>query len=169
VTTASLEALKAYNAGYRAMIVNEDMPTAAVQFQQAAELDPKFAMAYARLGTSEMNMGEPEKAAEATAKAFELKDRVSEKEKLYITSHYDGIVTGDHERAKKTFELWEQMYPRDKTPPANLSTALWTAGSEPESSGAGGFGNEGSARRGAELRQCCQQLSDGERFCGSET
>jgi len=122
VTTASLEALKAYNAGYRAMIVNEDMPTAVVQFQQAAELDPKFSMAYARLGTSEMNMGEPEKAAEATAKAFELKDRVSEKEKLYITSHYDGIVTGDHERAKKTFELWEQMYPRDKTPPANLST-----------------------------------------------
>jgi len=122
VTTPSLEALQAYNVGYREMIVTSDYPASISHFQRAVQLDPNFAMAFARMGTTYFNLGEWDRAEEAFRKAYALRDKVSEKEKLYIVSHYDGIVTGDQQSARKTFEAWEQTYPRDKTPPANLSS-----------------------------------------------
>jgi len=120
VTTPSLEALQAYNVGYREMIWSGDFAPAIPYFQRAVQLDPNFAMAHARMGTTYFNLGEWEQAQEAFRKAYALKDKVSEIERLYIVAHYNGIVTGDLEGAKKTFEVWEQTYPRDKTPAANL-------------------------------------------------
>jgi serine/threonine protein kinase len=122
VTTPSLDALREYNLAYHEMIVASDFPAAIPHFQRAIQLDPNFAMAYARLGTTYFNLGELDRAVEAFKRAYVLKEKVSEIEKLYIVSHYDGIVTGDQESARKTFELWEQTYPRDKSPAANLST-----------------------------------------------
>ena len=128
VTTPSLEALQAYSLGYRAHVVNADWPAAIPFFQRAISLDPNFAMAYARLGTSYFNLGETGRAAENTRKAYELRQRVSEREKFYIASHYELHVTGDLEAARKTYELWAQTYPDDDTPPSNLGAIYFKLG-----------------------------------------
>ena len=120
VTTASLEALKAYSLGYQAMIVKSDPPAAVSLFQRAISLDPNFAMAYARLGICYSNLNETVRAAENTRKAYQLRERVSEREKLYIATHYEEVFTGNLEAARKTHELWAQTYPRDNVPPHNL-------------------------------------------------
>jgi len=121
VTTPSLEALQAYSAGYRAQEVKGDALAATASFQQAISLDPNFAMAYARLGTNYFNLGEPTRAAESMRKAYDLRERVSEREKLYITSHYAEYDSGDLGAARRAYELWAQTYPRDNVPPTNLS------------------------------------------------
>jgi eukaryotic-like serine/threonine-protein kinase len=120
VTTPSLEALQAYALGYQAMVVKNDFPAAVPLFQRAISLDPNFAMAYARLGTSYSNLNETSRAAEHQRKAYELRERVSEREKFYIDSHYQQQALGDLEAARKTYELWAQTYPRDSVPVVNL-------------------------------------------------
>ncbi|MGA9393436.1 MAG: protein kinase [Candidatus Sulfotelmatobacter sp.] len=120
VTTPSLEALQAYSLGYQAMIVKGEYVAAIPLFQRAISMDPNFAMAYARLGTSYGNLGQNARAAESIRKAYELRERASEREKLYIVSHYEDYVTGNLEAARKAYELWAQTYPHDDTPPGNL-------------------------------------------------
>ena len=88
--------------------------------QRAIRLDPNFAMACAALGTSYFNLGEASLGAENTKKAYELRERVSEREKFYIESHYYSTVTGDLEKARRAYELWAQTYPQDWVPPDNL-------------------------------------------------
>jgi DNA-binding winged helix-turn-helix (wHTH) protein/tetratricopeptide (TPR) repeat protein len=112
VTTPSLEALKAYSLGYKAMFVNSDFSGAIPLFQQAIGLDPKFAMAYARMGTCYFNLGEMLRASENLRSAYKLQSRVSEWERLYIASHYETFVTGNLEAARKVYELSAQTYPR---------------------------------------------------------
>jgi eukaryotic-like serine/threonine-protein kinase len=119
-TTSSLEALRAYSLGneQRAKAVE----AAAIPFfKQAIELDPNFAMAYATLGTLYNNLGESEQSAEYLKKAFELRERVSELERLYLSSHYYDFVTGEQDKVIETLELWKKTYPRDWTPRNNLS------------------------------------------------
>ncbi len=128
VTTSSLEALQAYGLGYQAMLVKNDSPAAITLFQRAVSLDPNFAMAYARLGTCYINIGESGRSAENMRKAYDLRDRVSELEKLYIASHYGQFVSGDLDAARKAYELWRQTYPRDSTPAANLSVVYGIVG-----------------------------------------
>ena len=128
VTTPSLEALQAYSLGYKTMSVKNDDAAAIPLFQRAISLDPNFAMAYARLGTSYNNLGETTRAAENTRKAYELRERVSEREKLHIASHYENLVTGNLEAARKTYELWAQTYPRDNIPPNNLGVIYASLG-----------------------------------------
>ena len=89
VTTPSLEALQAYSLGYQAMTVKNDAATAVSLFQRAVSLDPNFAMAYARLGTSYSNLGQTARAAENLRKAYELRERVSAREKLYVAGNED--------------------------------------------------------------------------------
>ena len=128
VTTPSLEALQAYSLGYQAMTVKNDAATAVSLFQRAVSLDPSFAMAYGKLGTSYNNLNQTARAAENTRKAYELRERVSEREKLYIVSHYEHYVTGNLEASRKTYELWAQTYSRDYVPPGNLSAIYGTLG-----------------------------------------
>jgi tetratricopeptide (TPR) repeat protein len=128
VTTRSLEALQAYSLGVQAMIVKNDSPAAVPLFQRAVSLDPNFAMAYARLGTNYGNLGQTTRAAENMRKAYELRDRVSARERLYITSHYENYVTGNAEAGRKAYELWAQTYPRDDTSQVNLSAIYGVLG-----------------------------------------
>jgi Flp pilus assembly protein TadD len=121
-TTPSLEALKAYSLGYRAQVEKADFPSAILFFQRATSLDANFAMAYAALGTNYRNLGKPARAAENTRKAYELRERVSEREKFYIASHYEDDVNGDLEASRKIKELWLQTYPRDYLVAASLGT-----------------------------------------------
>jgi serine/threonine protein kinase/Flp pilus assembly protein TadD len=128
VTTPSLEALQAYTLGFQAQVVKNDAPGAIPLLQRAVSLDPNFAMAYARLGTNYGNLGQNVRAAENMRKAYELRERVSEREKLYIVSHYEHFATGNLEAARKAYELWVQTYPRDDGPQINLSAIYGNLG-----------------------------------------
>ncbi|MGC1105174.1 MAG: tetratricopeptide repeat protein, partial [Candidatus Acidiferrales bacterium] len=119
-TTSSLEALQAFSRGREAELAG-DNPGAIPFFQHAIQIDPNFAMAYAALGTVYSNFGEPNLAAQSTTKAYALRDCVTEKEKLYIDSHYDHFVLGDLEKARQTYELWRSEYPQDDGPRTNLA------------------------------------------------
>ncbi|MFQ5817461.1 MAG: protein kinase [Terriglobia bacterium] len=119
-TTSSLDALKAYGLGVEQRAKGRE-PQSIPFFKRAIELDPNFALAYARLGTVYGNLGEGELATEYRKKAFELRERVSELERFYISAHYYNSVTGEIEKARETYELWKRTYPRDWTPPNNLA------------------------------------------------
>ena len=119
-TTPSLEALQAYSRGWKTM-AKADYAAAVPSLQRAITLDPNFAMAYASLGASYANLAETSLSDQNTRKAYELRERVSERERFYIESHYHHFVTGDLEKARQVYELWGQTYPRDYTPPNNLS------------------------------------------------
>jgi len=119
VTTSSLEALKAYSLGYRAMILQNDYGAAIPLFQRAIGLDSDFAMAFARMGTCYSVLNDNVRAAESIGKAYEFRKDVSERERLYITSHYEHFVTGNMEAARKAYELSLQTYPHE-TPLGNL-------------------------------------------------
>ena len=92
-STPSLEALQAYSLGWKTRVGRGDDAAAVPFLQRAINLDPNFAMAYAALGTSYFNLGESSLGAENTKKAYELRERVSEREKFYIESHYYSPVT----------------------------------------------------------------------------
>ena len=110
-TTPSLEALKSYSLGR-----HSDYAAAVPLFQQAIRLDPNFATAYASLGVSYYALGESSLAAENVRKAYDLRERTSERERLAIESSYHMYVTGNLEKARQVCELWAQTYPRDNTP-----------------------------------------------------
>jgi eukaryotic-like serine/threonine-protein kinase len=100
-TTSSLEALKAFSQG------NEQRATGgqaeAIPFyKRAIELDPNFALAYARLAVIYNNSFQTELAAEYSQKAYDLRDRVSERERYYISEKYHSYVTGDRDEATPT-------------------------------------------------------------------
>jgi eukaryotic-like serine/threonine-protein kinase len=123
-TTPSLEALQAYSLGWKAEVGEGDSAAAVPLFERATRLDPNFAAAYAQLGYSHSNLGESSLASENARKAFELRERVSEYEKLLIEDQYDYLVTGDLEKAQRSMEVFAQTYPRDWQPRIDLGT-LW--------------------------------------------
>jgi serine/threonine protein kinase len=116
VTTPSLDALQAYALGMQAYDVTNDYAAAIPLFQRAVALDPNFAMAYLRLGQSYQPISEQGRCAENTRKAYELRDRTSESEKLGISAFYELVVTGNLEAARKSYQLWTQTYPREEDP-----------------------------------------------------
>jgi serine/threonine protein kinase len=120
VTTPSLEALQAYTLGNQTSDVANDYTAAIPLFERAISLDPNFAMAYLRLGQSYQPLGEMSLCAENTRKAYELRERTSESEKLAISSFYELVVTGNLEAARTSYQLWAQTYPRDEEPPESL-------------------------------------------------
>jgi eukaryotic-like serine/threonine-protein kinase len=132
VTTASLEALQAYSVAYKTMLVNADFAAAIPLFLRATQLDPNFAMAWARLGTNYSNVGEERKSVEANTRAHQLRDRASEREKLYIDSHYDDFVLGNLEAVRKDYETWARTYPNDEVPPGNLCVTYSELGDPPK-------------------------------------
>jgi serine/threonine protein kinase/tetratricopeptide (TPR) repeat protein len=122
VTTSSLEALKAFamgNAEFDQGHERESLPF----YKRAVELDPNFAWVYARMGVVYKADGELEQARESTQKAYELRDRVSEREKLYITDHYYDTATGELDKEIETLELYKRTYPNDNVPGNNLGVA----------------------------------------------
>jgi tetratricopeptide (TPR) repeat protein len=127
-TTPSLEALQAYSLGRKTMQVKGDFTDAVPLLKRSIELDPKFAMAHAMLGTVYHNLGEKGLASDSTRKAYDLRNHVSEWEKFYIESHYYHFVTGDLEKARQAYEFWAQVYPREQVPPTNLGVIYQTLG-----------------------------------------
>jgi eukaryotic-like serine/threonine-protein kinase len=120
-TTSSFEALQAFSMADQKHDAGDEMPSIPL-YKRAIELDPNFASAYARLGTVYRDIGEAEMSQEYRKKAFELKDRVGEREKLYITSHYYSD-NGELIKGITAYELFAQTYPNDLTPCSNLAFA----------------------------------------------
>jgi eukaryotic-like serine/threonine-protein kinase len=118
-TTPSLEALKAYSMGIttgRTKGSAEAIPF----MKRALELDPNFAIAYAGLAVLYGNLGQASLSADYAKKAYDLRDRVSERERYRISALYFEKVTAEVERATEAYELWAKSYPRDMVPHTNL-------------------------------------------------
>jgi DNA-binding winged helix-turn-helix (wHTH) protein/tetratricopeptide (TPR) repeat protein len=123
-TTPSLEALKAYSAGWQASFSSGS--AAALPFlKRAIEIDPNFASAYAALGRMYGDIGESALSAENTSRAYQLRDRASDQERFFISLTYDLQVTGNLEKAQQTCDLWMQAYPRAWLPHGLLSGGIY--------------------------------------------
>ena len=118
-TTPSLDALRAYSMGLKTRMTKGSR--AAIPFyQRAVEIDPNFAIAYNQLAVAYRNVNDFQRSEECARKAYQLRDRTSERERLAIqTSYYMG-VTGELEKGAQTYELWQSRYPGDPTPVAGL-------------------------------------------------
>ena len=120
-STRSLEALKAYSQGIRTRRMSSDFDSVPF-FRRAIELDPEFALAYARLGTVYNNLGQADEARKMTARAYELRQKVSEAERLYIEARQFTIVEPDVQKALDAYRVWLGTYPNDYT--ALMNSAL---------------------------------------------
>jgi serine/threonine protein kinase/tetratricopeptide (TPR) repeat protein len=119
-TTSSLEALKAFSMGdeaRKAGRTRESLPF----YQKAIELDPNFAIAYARIAVFYGNQGQIEFATQFVEKAFALRERVSEREKFYISEKYYNYVTGETDKTIEVLKTWASQYPNDYIPHNNLA------------------------------------------------
>ena len=117
-TTSSLQALKAYNFGL-SLYSKGDQPAAIPQFQRAIELDPDFAMAYANLGRSYQVLDKYDLMFDALRKAFERRNRASQREYFDISSVYYQFVAMETDKAIEVCELWRKL-----TPPISHRTAF---------------------------------------------
>ena len=123
-TTSSLDALKAYSTALK-IVSSTGSPAAEPLFKRATELDPKFAMAHAWVGRVYDDLGESALSAESTKVAFQLRDRASDAENLFITASYEMQVMGNMEKAQQTCEAWAATYPRAVIPHDFLSGIIY--------------------------------------------
>src|SRR5215213_9062372 len=119
-TTSSLEALKAFAMGNEERSKGKARESLAF-YKRAVELDPNFAMAYARMGVHYVKHEQLETAKEYVQKAYDLRDRVSERERLYIAEKYYAYITGEIDQTIETLKTWTRLYPNDFIPHNNLS------------------------------------------------
>ena len=121
-TTPSLEALKAFSMGWNTQITKNlrDLRAALPFHKRAVELDPNFAAPYIAMAGLYWSVGEEGRGVENAGKAYDLREHVSERERLWIEVWYYALATGELEKAAQTCELWKQTYPRDSGPPNML-------------------------------------------------
>jgi eukaryotic-like serine/threonine-protein kinase len=129
-TTPSIEALKAYSTGMKLLLSSGNYVPSIPVFRRAVEIDPEFAMAFAQLALSYGAIQESVLSVESATRAWQLRDRVSDRERFFIDFIYDRQVTGNLERAFQTLELWSQTYPRrgDGANPQDLLGGISTHG-----------------------------------------
>ena len=126
-TTGSLSALKAFAQGEKTRLQQNELESIP-DYKLAVDLDPQFALAYARLGTIYSNAGASSLGHQYYQKAFDLRDRATDRERLYIAAHYYDIATGEIQRSIGTYELWRTVYPRDMAPANNLAAIFLKIG-----------------------------------------
>ena len=132
-TTSSLEALHAMNLGMKAAVVNGDSVGAIPFYSRATEIDPNFAMAHMYLSFMYSNLEEGELAATNMRKAYDLRNHVSEREKLMIEGAYFANTTGDLEKAHEALNLVIQTYPRFWVP-HDILAGVWSSQGQIEKS-----------------------------------
>jgi eukaryotic-like serine/threonine-protein kinase len=169
VTTASLQAFHAFSLGEDEHRMGRDFPQAAALYEQAIQLDPAFAMAYARLGVAYGNVGGLTKALENLKKAYDLRERVTERERMYIESQY-ALQQYDMPKAILSYKLFLATYPRDAAAWNNLATAYSEVGDYEQA--AQGYEktweiakwNDVAAINAASTLMSIDRLADGERY-----
>jgi tetratricopeptide (TPR) repeat protein len=122
-TTPSLDALKAYTEGAARRAAGRELE-AIPFFERAISLDRRFALAYTTLSTLYGGLGETGRSEELARLAYENREHVSERERLFITYQYHDRFTGDQMKARETLEVWKRTYPRDYRP-ANALAVLF--------------------------------------------
>jgi len=129
-TTASIEALNAYSTAMKWLLSSGNYAASIPLFRRAVEIDPQFALAYGQLSLSYAAIDEPALSSESATRAWQLRDRVSERERFFIEWIYDRQVTGNLENAFQTLELWSHTYPRrgDGANPQDLLGGISTQG-----------------------------------------
>ena len=127
VTTASLQAFHAFSLGENEHRMGHDFPEASSFYQQAVQLDPSFAMAWARLGVVYANTGAIAKALPFMKKAYDLRQRVTERERMYIEAQY-ALTQEDLPKALESYKLYASTYPRDANALNNLGSTYQVAG-----------------------------------------
>jgi eukaryotic-like serine/threonine-protein kinase len=132
ISTPSLEAFQDFALGYRVWAAKGEAEALPL-FQHAVQLDPNFAMAISSLSILYRNIGDTTRAREYAAKAYELRDRASERERFYIDSNYQRIFTGDTLRAIEIFKVWTMTYPQDFIAHNNLGLQYGALGRYEES------------------------------------
>ncbi|MFY9527606.1 MAG: protein kinase, partial [Candidatus Acidiferrales bacterium] len=126
-TTSSLEALKAYSLGQKAH--TEKGSAAALPYhQRAIELDPNFATGYSAMASDYFNLDEVDRARENYTKAFQLRQRASERERLTITANYYFFATGELDKAARTYQEEIESYPRSSAVYENLGSVFASQG-----------------------------------------
>ena len=126
-TTWSVDALKQYSEGRRVQMEQGD--TAALPYmKRASELDPSFAIAYAAMGACYSNLNQASLARENFQKAYDLRDRVTQRERFPIEAFYFSYVTGEVDKANQTYSEWARTYPGDSIPHDNLGASFITLG-----------------------------------------
>jgi serine/threonine protein kinase/tetratricopeptide (TPR) repeat protein len=118
-TTSSLEAWKAYSMG-KTMGYNKGGTAGLPLFLRAVEIDPNFAKAYSAISVAYGDDNKTELSHEYARKAYELRDKASERDRFTIEATYYYLATGDLDKAAHTNELWGRNYPKDPTPYVNL-------------------------------------------------
>jgi tetratricopeptide (TPR) repeat protein len=122
-TTGSLDALNAYALALdegRVSLRREAIP----HLRRAIEIDPEFAMAQALLSAVYANTGQTGAAPEFAKRAFALRDRVSERERFFISWRYYVDGTQDWEKAAELAESWTKTYPREAFAFNSLALAM---------------------------------------------
>ncbi len=119
-TTPSLEALKAYSAALK-VHSSRGAGAALPLFRRAVEIDPEFAMAHSYLGRVYANLDESDLSAASIRRAWQLRDRASDREKFAIAVRYQALVTGDLEELRQASEAWTRTYYRDPQPYIGLA------------------------------------------------
>ena len=160
-TTSSLVALQAFSLGQAEHQKFND-EAAIPHLKRAVELDPNFAMALATLGVAYSNQGETRSAVAYIQRAFDLRERASEREKFYISSHYYDTATKQFEKGIEIYEQWKQTYPRDTVPRDNLALAFESMGQHEKA-----VANSSEAvRLDPKDRYAYQNLASGYQFLG---
>jgi DNA-binding winged helix-turn-helix (wHTH) protein/tetratricopeptide (TPR) repeat protein len=118
-TTSSLDALRAYSQGVDSF-ERGDFRTSVDLLKQAIALDPNFASAYRVLGASYFNRVDWNQAALYHKKAFDLRERTTERERLTIEVSYYSYGIADYEAAIETLNLFNRIYPKTRSSYANL-------------------------------------------------
>lgn len=121
-TTSSLDALHAYDLGFKTGADRSDDIAAIPLFQRATTIDPNFALAYLLLGMMYADLREETLSKENIQKAYDLRSQVSQREKLFIESEYYSNNLGDLQKAQQVYTVWTQTYPRDWLP---RNEAMW--------------------------------------------
>jgi eukaryotic-like serine/threonine-protein kinase len=119
-TTSSLAALRAYRLGEQRHLSGNDTESK-TYYKLAIDLDPQFALAYLQVGRAYSNTGEPSASRGYYQHAFDLRERTTERERLYITTSYYSYATGERQRAIEAYQLWSTLYPQDVIPANNLA------------------------------------------------
>ena len=127
LTTSSLEALQSFNMGDEEWMKTGNSAAVIPFYRRATELDPNFAFAFAVLANMDQNVGDKAGQKEAMEKAYALRDRVSERERLFIEVEYY-TVKGDAKKVRECWELLARAYPRDAMWRGNLAEAYFFAG-----------------------------------------
>ena len=130
VTTTSLDALRAYSLGRESLLHNTDLSAAIPLFKEAVRLDSNFALAYAALANTYVKIGETDLALENTQKSYELRDRVSQRERYYIEAEYE-FTAGDLNKSLQIYQLLSATYPADPAPLDNMG-AIYRVLGQPE-------------------------------------